>query len=201
MEKKFTNIGCVIMASGMGKRFGSNKLLADFAGKPMIQYILDATSDIFPKRVVVTRHMEVETLCKAQKIPVMLHNYPGRNDTVRLGLEALGADMSNCIFCPSDQPLLTHLTLALLAEHVTGNPEKIWRLSADHMAGAPVCFPSWVFPELMELPEGKGGGVVIKKYSDQVKLLEIENALELKDVDTKDTLRELLRIEKITSLF
>lgn len=36
-------IGCVIMASGLGKRFGSNKLMADFNGKPMIYRILSAT--------------------------------------------------------------------------------------------------------------------------------------------------------------
>lgn len=29
-------VGCVIMASGLGKRFGSNKLMADFNGKPLI---------------------------------------------------------------------------------------------------------------------------------------------------------------------
>ena len=29
-------LGCVIMASGEGKRFGSNKMLADIFGKPLI---------------------------------------------------------------------------------------------------------------------------------------------------------------------
>lgn len=28
------NLGCVIMASGLGKRFGDNKLMADFDGQP-----------------------------------------------------------------------------------------------------------------------------------------------------------------------
>lgn len=188
----FPQIGCVIMASGMGKRFGSNKLLADFAGKPMIQYILDSTADLFPNRVVVTRHKEVKSLCDSQKIPVILHDFPGRNDTVRLGLEALGTNIQNCMFCPSDQPLLTRETLRSLAEYAIKEPETIWRLSSNGNIGAPVIFPSWTFPELQILPEGKGGGVVIKKYPDQVRMLEIENPWELKDVDTKETLQELL---------
>ena len=29
-------LGCVIMASGEGKRFGSNKMLADIYGEPLI---------------------------------------------------------------------------------------------------------------------------------------------------------------------
>ena len=31
-----SEIGCVIMASGLAKRFGSNKLLAEFDGKPLL---------------------------------------------------------------------------------------------------------------------------------------------------------------------
>ena len=36
-RKFFPKLGCVIMASGLGKRFGGNKLMEDFHGKPMIQ--------------------------------------------------------------------------------------------------------------------------------------------------------------------
>ena len=54
LDDPFGKIGCVIMASGLGRRFGSNKLLADFGGEPMICRILDATEGIFRRRVVVT---------------------------------------------------------------------------------------------------------------------------------------------------
>ena len=37
-----TAVGCVIMASGRAVRFGSNKLLADFGGAPLIAQALDA---------------------------------------------------------------------------------------------------------------------------------------------------------------
>ena len=40
LDSPFGSCGCVIMASGMGKRFGGNKLMADFGGKPMICRIL-----------------------------------------------------------------------------------------------------------------------------------------------------------------
>ena len=46
-ESSQTGIGCVIMASGLGKRFGGNKLMADFHGEPMVCRILDATEGIF----------------------------------------------------------------------------------------------------------------------------------------------------------
>ncbi len=37
-------IGCVIMASGLARRFGSNKLLADFGGRPLLCRALEVTA-------------------------------------------------------------------------------------------------------------------------------------------------------------
>lgn len=80
----------MIMASGLGKRFGSNKLMADFNGKPLITRILSATDGpLFAARIVVTRSPEVESLCREREIPVLLHTMPYRNHTVKLGLSAL----------------------------------------------------------------------------------------------------------------
>ena len=54
----FDSLGCVIMASGLGRRFGGNKLLAELGGKPLLQWVLDATQGMFGcRRVVVTRHL------------------------------------------------------------------------------------------------------------------------------------------------
>lgn len=67
LDDPFGKIGCVIMASGLGRRFGSNKLLADFGGEPMICRILDATEGIFRRRVVVTRHEEIARLVQGTR--------------------------------------------------------------------------------------------------------------------------------------
>ena len=85
-----TAVGCVIMASGRAVRFGSNKLLADFGGAPLIVRALDVTeTPALAARVVVTRSPEVaELACKAG-VKTILHSLPGRNDTVRLGLSLI----------------------------------------------------------------------------------------------------------------
>ena len=72
----FPRTGCVIMASGLGKRFGGNKLMADFHGKPMIQRALDATEGLFTRRVVVTRHESVAELCREQNVEVKTIHIP-----------------------------------------------------------------------------------------------------------------------------
>ena len=68
-------VGAVIMASGLARRFGSNKLLADFGGEPMLCRALAATAGIAP-RLVVTRSEEVHRLCTALGVPALLHALP-----------------------------------------------------------------------------------------------------------------------------
>ena len=38
LDQPYGNAGCILMASGQGRRFGENKLLTDLAGKPLIQW-------------------------------------------------------------------------------------------------------------------------------------------------------------------
>ena len=187
----FPKIGCVIMASGLGKRFGGNKLMADFQGKPMIQRAIDATDGLFAKRVIITRHESVAALCREQNLDVVLHDLPYRNDTVRLGLEALG-DLDACMFLPGDQPLLRRETVANLLQNWVEHPNYIIRPIHEDTEGSPVLFPSWAFPELKNLPEGKGGNIVIKKHPHDIICVSISDPFELADVDTSDTL-ELLK--------
>ena len=183
-------MGCVIMASGLGKRFGGNKLMAEFEGQPMIARILAATDDIFDRRVVVTRHEAVAAYCRARNVEVVLHNLPNRNDTVRLGLEAVG-EVDGCMFCPGDQPLLKRDTVAALVSAWQAEPEFIWRTAYENHPGAPILFPKWAFEELRTLPEGKGGAFLAKKYPERVRLHPVRDRLELIDVDTRETLMEL----------
>lgn len=212
LDAPFGKLGCVIMASGLGKRFGGNKLMAELKGKPLIQYALDATEGIFERRVVVTRHKEVEELCRRQGVPVVFHSLPYRSDTVRLGLESLGArtdagksgteaeikiappaenGLEGCMFCPGDQPMLGRETVASLALCAASGKNTIWRAVWNGQEGSPVLFPAWVFPELLALPEGKGGGFAAGKHRELVRTVSARSQWELKDVDCLEDL-ELL---------
>lgn len=182
LDAPFGNGGCVVMASGLGKRFGGNKLMADFRGAPMVQRILSVT-EALPHRVVVTRHADVVQYCENHSVPVVLHSLPYRSDTVRLGLEALKS-VEWCMFCPADQPLLTADTVNALALCAANEPGMIWRTAFQDEPGAPIVFPRSLFPELLTLPQGKGGGFLAKKYPEQVRILPVRDKYELKDADT-----------------
>lgn len=191
LDEPFGTLGCVIMASGEGRRFGSNKLLADFGGEPMICRALAATEGIFTERVVVTRHREIEQLCLDRDVRVILHDLPYRSDTVRIGVESMREEISGCMFCPADQPLLCCETVQAMAMAACRDDRTILRLSDGESDGAPVVFPRRYFTELANLPRGKGGGAVMKRYPELVGRFMAE-PLELADVDTEEDLARLL---------
>lgn len=192
--------GCVIMASGLGRRFGSDKLMAQFMGKPLISHILETTAGIFDKIVVVTRNDDVYDLCNAGSIPCILHTFPYRNDTIRIGIEEM-SDMDACMFCPSDQPLLSRVSIRKLLDTYFLNPGKIVRLSYKDVIGMPVIFADKYFDELKQLPEKKGGSYLIKKYANEVVLTGAEHKYELLDIDTAKDLQTLTDICKEVHLY
>ena len=190
----------------MGKRFGSNKLLTDFRGTPMFRKILDATEDLpGVRRLVVTRHPEIAEACRAAGIETVLHDYPDRDQAIRLALEtaacsripgagrpaASGAVPGAYLFCPADQPLLTRESLLRLLTVGHSAPGRICRLSGIRGPGSPVLFPAALREELLSLPEKTGGKAVLLAHPELVTLVPAVRDEELQDVDTPE---DLLRI-------
>ena len=152
----------------------------------------------------MTRSAGVKALCDAQAVPCLLHSLPGRNDTVRLGLEALleqCPNLAGCIFLPGDQPLLQRETLEALitafAQTQKETERAILRLGAraahgpDTVAGSPVLFGCGYFPALRTLPEGKGGSFLLRQYPEQVHCFYTAHHEELWDADTPEALQKL----------
>lgn len=213
-------IVCVIMASGEGKRFGGNKLLASFRGAPLYHGILNAAAPLFkaaPQEsaprdlLVVTRHVEIAAWCRENSVRVLLHDLPERNQAIRLALAALNcagtesvSDIhaapeklsaeqlpDGCLFCPADQPLVTEESLHRMIKAFQKAPDRIIRLSYQGTEGSPVLFPASLFPELAALPPGTGGREVIRRHPELVTAVEAQSPEELKDADTPEALREL----------
>ncbi len=191
LDVPYPAVGCVVMASGLGRRFGSNKLLADFGGQPLIHRAITlAGSGLFAADITVTRHTVVQALCNALERPVLLHSEPNRCDTVRLGLSALlqqCPQLQACLFLPGDQPLFSAESLSSLL--LLADPHAIWRACSSHGAGSPVLFGRDYFDELLHLTKG-GGSEVLLCHPDAVRLLPCPD-VELLDADTPAALAEL----------
>lgn len=194
-------VGCVIMASGFGKRFGSNKLLAPFLGKPLVMHTISQVKNApFAQCLTVTRHEEIAALCREAGMEVLLHREPEKSDTIRLGIQALtrGQELAGCLFCPADQPFISLETLEALVLSFSMSPDPfslILRPCFGNQPGSPVLFGKKYFDELQCLPDGQGGGFLIQKYSGQVRQIPVRNAYELYDIDTPE---DLLKLENLS---
>ena len=78
LDAPAAQMGCVIMASGLGRRFGGSKLLAEFCARPLLHYTLQATSGLFADRVVVTRSAEAACFAQSCGVRTVLHTLPVR---------------------------------------------------------------------------------------------------------------------------
>lgn len=230
IDNIFSSISCIIMASGMSKRFGTNKLLASFNNNTLFENAINISRFVdFCETLAVTRHDELVQICEREHIHCIKHNMPYRNDMVRLGVSHIIKESccqkKNCpqgiLFLPSDQPLITKTSLQLLCllfiyynnsyfacnstdkssnannnffnNNNIINNNKICRLAFNGTPGAPVIFPASYYDELMNLPQGKGGGFIAKKYPAQVILVPAQDEYELYDIDTPDDLIRLSR--------
>lgn len=123
IDNTFSSISCIIMASGMSKRFGTNKLLATFNNNTLFENAINISRFVsFGKTLAVTRHEELVHICEREHIHCLKHNMPYRNDMVHLGvshiLKETCCQKNNCprgiLFLPADQPLITKTSLQLL---------------------------------------------------------------------------------------
>lgn len=182
------------MASGISSRFGSNKLMTELKGKPLVQYAIDNTAGLFDRVIILTRSAEVRDYAQVRGIECFFHELPTRNLAVRLGMEQLAAE-DGVMFYQCDQPYVSRRSLLNMNERFEQRPDGIVILASNGEGGSPVIFSRRFFAELMELPDGRGGAYVIEQHRAEVQLVEALEAYELWDVDTPEDLEMLEQIQ------
>lgn len=191
-------LSIVIMASGYGKRYGSNKLLEEFRGRPLFSYALEtaARSDA-DSITVVTRFREIEQEIHSKypkdmfRVVKNYHPERGISESLRLGLEA-EEESDGCCFMVCDQPLLKKETVDLLFNNFRKNQNQIYLCGDGLRRGNPVLFPKEFFPELLQLRGDSGGKQIIKKYPDRVSEVLVRDKTELYDIDSVEDKQKLL---------
>ena len=187
-------IGCVVLAAGNARRFGSNKLKAEVDGESLIRRALEAVPSGLVT-VVVSQYPEILALAGEYGFAAVLNDQPGLglSRSVRLGLEQL-LDCDGVLFLVADQPWLKRDSAEALAALWAQNPGKIAAMAHDGVRGNPCLFPARFYPELLELTGDRGGSAVIRRHEDALILLETD-ALELADVDTPAALEQARQAE------
>ena len=178
-------LSAVLLAAGLSRRYGSNKLLAQVEGRPLYRRAFDALpAELFTPAVVVSGYNEIlKVAAKSRYIPLE-NSIPeaGQSLSVRLGLEAVAGVADAVLFAVCDQPWLTRGSVERLIAAWRAHPGAICALGCGGERGNPVIFPRRYFPELARLSGDVGGGAVIRAHPEALLLVETP-ARELQDLD------------------
>jgi molybdenum cofactor cytidylyltransferase len=184
-------IGGVVMASGLSKRFGKNKLLENLSDKFVAQYAVDnATKCHFDKRILLTRIPQVKEQFNSQ-IPCLLHDKPTRNEAIKLAVENM-QDMDGVMFIQADQPLVSSDSIENLIFAFRQNPSASFRLAFGDKQAAPTIFPQRLFGSLLTLPPHHGGNYIFMNGESPQSIF-AQRECELFDIDTPEDLLSLTK--------
>jgi molybdenum cofactor cytidylyltransferase len=191
-------IAAVVLAAGRASRMGSNKLVADLDGEPIVRRTVRAVLGSRARPVVVVTGHEADAVRGALAgLDVSFVHNPdfsdGMSTSLRAGVAAVGT-VDGALICLGDMPRLAPAHLdAVIDAYRAGGPEEIVVPTCDRKRGNPVLWPGRYFAEIAALSGDVGARALLERHADHVRLVAIDDPAILVDVDTPAALAELRR--------
>jgi molybdenum cofactor cytidylyltransferase len=198
------NIAALVLAAGRSSRMGgSNKLLAEIGGRPLVRIVVEqALASRARPVIVVTGHQRERVEGTLSGLPVQFVHNPdfadGLGSSLRAGIAALPARSDGAVVCLGDMPQVD----AAIIDRLVGaiDPDKgalIAVPTIDGKRGNPVVWSRRFFSELMAVEGDIGARHLIGHYSEaviEVPLTGKTGTAALTDIDTPEAL-EAVRAE------
>ena len=159
-------IAAILLAAGLARRMGRQKLLLDLAGKPVVRWTAEALVPLVDEVVVVTGHESDAVRAALADLPVRFTENPhpehGQGSSIAVGARALARDTRAALVALGDQPrvpaAVVHTLIATLARGGVSIAAPVYR----GVPGTPVLFASDVFAELAALSGDAGARAVVE---------------------------------------
>lgn len=189
-------MGAIILAAGLGTRFGGNKLLSEINGRALYTHVLDEMAGIFGYDGIcfVTSHDEIAEAVRKTGAQVVINPRPedGISSSMKLGLAA-GMHSGSCLFAVADQPMISRESIERLIDGYRGSDKMMASMiNSESDFANPCIFASCYYDELMDIEGDKGGKSVIKRHPDDVYRCRAMSEIELADIDTGDDLKSFI---------
>lgn len=178
-------VAAVLLAAGSSRRFeGSNKLLADWQGKPLIRHIAETLLRAGVARVVVVTGHDAEAIRAAlEGLPTsFVHNArhaEGMGTTIAAGVAALSQEEA-ALIVPGDMPWIREVTMRQILQ--AGSSGAIVVPCHRNRLGNPVLFPPELRAKLVHLSGDRGARLTVEANAERVIRLEVLEQ-ELQDID------------------
>jgi molybdenum cofactor cytidylyltransferase len=196
VPQRAPRIAGIVLAAGLSTRMGTNKLLADWRGKPLIRSTVEATlkSEARPV-IVVTGHQAGKIESALQGLPVTFAPNPdyadGLSTSLKAGLRAVPANCDGALVLLGDMPRIApSLVDRMIAAFSPADGRAICIAVHEHKRGNPVLWARRFFPEIEQVSGDTGAKPLLARHEELV--CEIEaGPSSLSDVDTPEALAEL----------
>ncbi len=186
----------IVLAAGNSVRFGSNKLLFDIQGKPMVRHIIDALHHVpdwltdaertaWLPPIVVVQHDEVVQLLQHAAVQITWNHRSaqGISTSIACGVQCANPQ-SHLLFCTADQPYLTAQTIADFVHGYWQSGCPLACVCHDTRTGNPAIFAPQYRADLLALTGDTGGKSILKRNLTHVYLHQTE-AAQLWDLDVR----------------
>jgi len=188
-------VGCIVLAAGGAQRFGGEKLLATFAGRPLLQHVIDAAcgADVLACTLVLgASGGRIAQRVDARRCAVVSNKRwrEGMSASIKCGLRSHSGDDA-CIIMLGDQPNVSASDLDALIDCYASDPRRIVALRAGAVWGAPALFPRRDFAGLRGLKGDRGAKRYAQTQRERLAFVEARSGDAFADVDTKEDLIRL----------
>ncbi|PTS87744.1 MULTISPECIES: nucleotidyltransferase family protein [unclassified Caulobacter] len=200
-ESKSAKWGAIVLAAGLGTRFGGGKLLAPFRGRPLIAGALNAALESPAFSVVVaigSDDAQLETtalsLDEYADLRVVKVTDPARGmgSSLAAAAQAAPTDLDGVFVFLGDMPLVPRSIPVALAAALTG-PDGIVAPVHAGRRGHPVLFGGGWIPALRSLHGDSGAQALIRQAGDRFIAIETDDPGVLFDIDLPEDLKRAPR--------
>jgi len=177
----------IILASGLSRRMGSDKLLLPVDGIAIVERVMQAAdASLLNDIVLVYQNPAVRTLAERCRIrPVYNPDAAlGQSASIKAGVLAALPETRAYMFLTGDQPFITVGIINLLVATWRKNPVDIIVPVYGSRRGSPVIFPATLQPKLLALEADTGGRSVMDQVPDMVRCVSMPDADAGIDIDT-----------------
>lgn len=187
-------IGAVILGAGESRRMGTQKLLLDIKGRPMLEWVISSFKGIVDEIVVVLGHSPEALVPYLERLGVKwvvnVDYLNGMITSVKVGLNVL-KDFDAVFVALGDQPVV-EVGFLKKAIEAWKNGAKIVCPIFKGKKGHPVLFDKSLFDEILSLGKDQFLRDVIHRHKDSLRTIE-SGEWAITDIDTPESFEAFKR--------